>query len=158
MTNTTEKQTPSFKVVDKRSSYQDENVASAAKNESVKPQQENSKSQEKSTAKTENTPKKRPELTFSLFIQSLASQAFMQMGLIPSPDSGIIKADLTAAKETTDILVLLHEKTKGNLTAEEAKLFDTVLYELRMTYLKVVQGNFTAPTATNMPSDLNIKK
>jgi len=83
--------------------------------------------------------------TFSVFVQSLAHQALMAMGLVPWPDSGLIKQQLDHARETIDILVMLQEKTKGNLSLEEKKMFDTLLYELRMTFVQVLQGNVGGP-------------
>ena len=63
----------------------------------------------------------------------------MAMGLIPWPETGLIEARLGHAQETIDILSILHEKTKGNLSIEEKQLFDTILYELRMTFVQVLQ-------------------
>lgn len=79
-------------------------------------------------------------ITFSLFLQSLAQQAIMSMGLIPWPDTGETHANFDHARETIDILAILHEKTKGNLTASEQRFFDTVLHELRVTFVELLKG------------------
>lgn len=76
-------------------------------------------------------------ITFSLFLQSLAQQTLMTLGVIPWPETGETRASLDHARETIDILTILHEKTKGNLTASEQRFFDSVLYELRVTYLQL---------------------
>lgn len=78
-------------------------------------------------------------VTFSLFLQSLAQQTLMAMGVIPWPDSGLVKPNLDHARETIDILTILHEKTKGNLTTSEQRFFDSVLYELRVTFVQLLE-------------------
>jgi hypothetical protein len=78
-------------------------------------------------------------LSFSIFLQSLAQQALMQMGLIPWPH-GQRELHLEQARDTIDILQLLKVKTKGNLSAEEQQLMDTVLYELKMSWVEVQQA------------------
>lgn len=75
-------------------------------------------------------------LTFSIFLQSLAQQALMQLGLIPWPH-GQRELHLEQARDTIEIVTLLKAKTKGNLTAEEQQLVDAVVYELRMSYVEV---------------------
>lgn len=79
-----------------------------------------------------------PEITFPSFVFSLASSAFVHLGAIPEPGSGETKKDLPLAKQTIDLLGLLREKTQGNLTSEEERMFDHLLYDLRMQYIKEV--------------------
>ncbi|HEY4220283.1 MAG TPA: DUF1844 domain-containing protein [Myxococcota bacterium] len=78
-------------------------------------------------------------LSFSIFLQSLAQQALMQLGLIPWPH-GQRELHLEQARDTIDILQLLKVKTKGNLSAEENQLMDTVVYELKMSWVEVQQA------------------
>lgn len=78
-------------------------------------------------------------LTFSVFIQSLAQQALMQMGLIPWPH-GQRELHLEQARDSIDILQLLKAKTRGNLSAEENQLLDTIVYELKMSWVEVQQA------------------
>jgi hypothetical protein len=78
-------------------------------------------------------------LSFSIFLQSLAQQALMQLGLIPWPH-GQRELHLEQARDTIDILQLLKLKTKGNLNAEENQLMDTVVYELKMSWVEVQQA------------------
>ncbi len=54
-----------------------------------------------------------------------------------NPQTGKSEKNLKVAKETIDILEMLKEKTKGNLTKEEGELFDHILYEVRMGYMEV---------------------
>lgn len=78
-------------------------------------------------------------LSFSIFLQSLAQQALMQLGLIPWPH-GQRELHLDQARDTIDILQLLKLKTKGNLSPEENQLMDTVVYELKMSWVEVQQA------------------
>lgn len=77
-----------------------------------------------------------PEITFSAFLISLSSSAFVHLGDIPDPATGQIKKDLALAKQTIDLLGLLREKTRNNLQEDEEKLFDNLLYDLRLRYVK----------------------
>lgn len=77
-----------------------------------------------------------PEITFSAFLISLSSSAFIHLGDIPDPATGQIKKDLALAKQTIDLLGLLREKTRNNLQEDEEKLFDSLLYDLRLRYVK----------------------
>ena len=82
-----------------------------------------------------------PNINFGSFVLSLAATAAVHFGdrLDPSSeDQGPV--DLVAAGQMIDILALLEEKTRGNLTAEERQLLETVLYELRLRYIEV-QGS-----------------
>jgi hypothetical protein len=65
----------------------------------------------------------------------------VHFGDIPDPDTGERhEADLGAAHQMIDLISLLQEKTKGNLTPDEAKLVEDLLYELRMRYVQAEQG------------------
>lgn len=77
-----------------------------------------------------------PEINFTSFLISLSSSAFIHLGDIPDPATGETNKDLSLAKQTIDLLGLLREKTRGNLLEEEEKLFDHLLYDLRMRYIK----------------------
>jgi Domain of unknown function (DUF1844) len=82
-----------------------------------------------------------PRISFGSFIISLASTAALHFGDIPDPQTGERhEPDLVAAHQMIDLISLLHEKTKGNLTPDEAKLVDDLLYELRMRYVQAQQG------------------
>jgi hypothetical protein len=77
-----------------------------------------------------------PPITFASFLISLSSSAFIHLGDIPDPVTGETKKDLPLAKQTIDLLGLLREKTRNNLQEDEEKLFDHLLYDLRMRYVK----------------------
>ena len=76
-----------------------------------------------------------PQVTFSTFILSLASSALVQLGEVPDPDTGRTSENLLMAKHTIDVLTMLQEKTRGCADADEARLLEGVLYELRMKYV-----------------------
>lgn len=76
------------------------------------------------------------KMDFSGFILSLNASALIHLGDIPDPQSKERSLNLSAAKHTIDILELLLEKTNGNLTEDEQKLIEDVVYNLRMKYVK----------------------
>jgi hypothetical protein len=77
-----------------------------------------------------------PEINFSTFIISLNASALVQLGVIEDPASGTKVKNLPVAKQTIDILNMLEEKTRGNLTKEEENIIKNVLYDLRILYVK----------------------
>jgi len=79
-----------------------------------------------------------PEITFSSFVFSLSSSALVSLGAIPDPNTGKMEQNLSMAKQTIDLLAILRDKTRNNLTQEEEILFDHLLYDLRMVYIKGV--------------------
>ena len=78
-----------------------------------------------------------PPANFTLLVISLATQARMCLGDIEDPQSGQKQVDVELAKHNIDLLGMLEEKTKGNLSDQEKKLLDSVLYELRMRYVQL---------------------
>jgi hypothetical protein len=76
------------------------------------------------------------EMTFEKFVASLYMTTLMQLGLA-APQGEKPGLDLIGARQTIDILGILSEKTKGNLTPAEEGTLRNVLYELRMAYLEV---------------------
>jgi hypothetical protein len=77
-----------------------------------------------------------PEINFPTFIFSLNSSALVHLGIIEDPATGQPSKNLPMAKQTIDILGMIEEKTKGNLTNDEASMLKHILYELRMIYVK----------------------
>ena len=78
------------------------------------------------------------EIDFSSFIVSLGTQALMQLGVVKPPDGIAMPVDRASAKQTIDIISMLSERVKGNLTDDEEKLVTEVLHSLRMSYVKAV--------------------
>jgi Domain of unknown function (DUF1844) len=78
-----------------------------------------------------------PSIDFSTLVLSLATSAMMHMGFVPNPETGETpEKNLPLAHQTIDTLEMLQQKTRGNLEEEETKLLQSVLYELRMSYVK----------------------
>ncbi len=77
-----------------------------------------------------------PEINFATFIFSLNSSGLVQLGLIADPATGKKTKNLAIAKQTIDILGMLEEKTRGNLTKDEESMLKNILYDLRMIYIK----------------------
>ena len=76
-----------------------------------------------------------PAVDFHTFVLSLGSSALLHLGELEHPEAGRAEKDLPLAKHTIDILAMLQEKTKGNLTAAEEKLMESLLYDLRLRYV-----------------------
>jgi len=76
-----------------------------------------------------------PKPTFSTFVLSLASSALVQLGEVPDPATGEKHEDIALAKHTIDILSMLQDKAKNGLDAEETRLLEGLLYELRMKFV-----------------------
>lgn len=83
------------------------------------------------------TEKELPVLDFATFILSLSHSAMMHLGEAPIPDSDKVQKNLPLAKQTIDLIGMIEEKTKGNLSGEEERLLGQVLYDLRMQYLEL---------------------
>ncbi len=77
-----------------------------------------------------------PEINFSSFILSLSSSALLHFGFIPDPITKKKERNLPMAKQTIDILGILEEKTKGNLTKDEEQLMENLLHDLRLRYVE----------------------
>lgn len=84
-----------------------------------------------------------PTIDFATFILSLSHSALMHLGEAPHPDDNRVEVELPLAKQTIDLLILLEEKTKGNLTGDEERLMTQILFDLRMRY---VERSKTSPT------------
>ncbi len=75
------------------------------------------------------------EVDFSTHILSLASSALISLGKMPAPGGEEIELDLEAAKHLIDVIGMLEQKTKGNLDDAEARLLQSLLYDLRVAYV-----------------------
>jgi hypothetical protein len=84
---------------------------------------------------------KLPAIDFSTFVLSLSHSALVHMGDAPSPDGQPAHRDLLLARQTIDLLAILQEKTRNNLTGEEERLLDQALYDLRLRFLEVSKSS-----------------
>lgn len=95
-----------------------------------------SEPQESPSTQTSSAGRELPPASFSTLVQSLVTQVYFYLGeLVPRGGQPVI--DLDSAKHNIDLLGVLEEKTKGNLTPEETRLLETALYELRMRFVNV---------------------
>lgn len=78
-----------------------------------------------------------PEASLMTFIAGMGTQALVHLGAIPDPASGKTQVQVQAAKYTIDMLGVIEEKTAGNLTDDEKRHLNGLLYELRMRYVNV---------------------
>jgi hypothetical protein len=80
-----------------------------------------------------------PAMNFEQLVQSIYMTAMMQLGAA-THEGQQPQVDILGARQSIDMLGILAEKTKGNLTTEEARLLDSALFELRMTFLEITQA------------------
>ena len=79
-------------------------------------------------------------VTLSSHVFQLATAALVYMGAAKLPGTEKVEVNMPLAKMTIDTLDMLKAKTEGNRTADETSLFDDVLYQLRMSYVKAESG------------------
>jgi hypothetical protein len=91
---------------------------------------------------------KRPknfEATFEGLVLSLYMQAMVQLGMPLREGDPPQQPDIIGARHTIDMLAVLQEKTKGNLTEREKTVFENSLFELRMTFVELTKAITSAP-------------
>jgi hypothetical protein len=76
---------------------------------------------------------------FTMLVLGLASTALIHLGVTPHPESGQTKRDLALARQSLDLLDLLREKTRGNLSKEEQAFFENLLADLRLRYVEAAR-------------------
>lgn len=81
-----------------------------------------------------------PAVDFATFVLSLNHSALMHLGVAPDPSTGTTELSLPLARQTIDLVALLQEKTRGNLTGEEERILEQILYELRLRYVETAKG------------------
>ncbi len=84
---------------------------------------------------------RKPTIDFYTFVLSLGSSAFVHLGDAPHPETGEpIPPNLPLAQQTIDLLDMLREKTRGNLSSEEEKFLENLLMDLRLRYVSKAAG------------------
>ncbi len=84
-----------------------------------------------------SVPAAEPDEGFETLVSYLSTTAMFQLGALPGPSGERIPADMPNARRTIELLEVLQRKTRGNLTPDESRLLEDVLYELRMSYLEI---------------------
>ena len=136
-------QKPNFTVTDRRSFSEKAEAQSgpAAEVPSAGPPQPGSEPPSAENSRPEaGSGRALPPADFSTFILSLGSSALIHLGELESPGESAKRRNLPMAKHSIDLLTLLREKTQSNLTPEEDKLLDSLLYDLRLRYVEAVKA------------------
>ena len=105
-----------------------------------------------------------PPATFEFFVLSMKTQAEMAMGLLRYPGADMPDPDPRVARHSIDLLAMICEKTRGNLTLDEQRLIENSLTELRFRYVQAVEAQnqkrssaagagSEAPTAESTPTE-----
>jgi len=138
------KETGPLKVTDKRIFTSEGDLKDEFK-ETVKPADPSSAPPPKPPEEKPPTPEpqqnvrekaENPGTPFTRFIESLILNAYMSMGMLRNPYQPEMTVDLAAAREMIDIIVLLEEKTKGNLSPEESDFLTTHLSDLKLAFVQ----------------------
>lgn len=77
-----------------------------------------------------------PPATLEMLLTTLYSQTMMSLGAIPNPSTNESSKDLPMAKHFIDTVEMLQEKTKGNTSGDESKMFEEILHVLRMAFVQ----------------------
>ena len=126
-----------FTVRDRRFSSQESDKEPAEKTTAEaerKPEPDQPVSEEAAGADDTGSPL--PKIDFATFIFSLNSSALVHLGAIEEPGTGKKVKNLPLAKQTIDILGVMEEKTRGNLTSDEDNLLKNILHDLRIMYVR----------------------
>lgn len=124
-----------FVIKDRRSLDEKGELKEKKPEEEAKEKEE--KREEPQQAEAERGPL--PEVNFNSLIFSLSSSALLHFGEIADPHTGEKKKDIALAKHSIDMIAMLREKSKGNLTEEEEKFLDSILTDLRWRYVKATE-------------------
>ena len=123
-----------FEVKDRRIFSQDGQNAGSAEDETPAAPKEKEQATSSTDGSKQHPPL--PEINFATFVVSLNASALMHLGAIEDPTTGKTDKNLSMAKQTIDILSMLEEKTAGNLSKDEENLVKSILYDLRIIYVK----------------------
>jgi len=130
-----------FVFVDKRKTSESENPEQKAGTEPAPAEAteaaEKQTSPEPPAGAKEEARQPLPELDFNSLILSLSSSAKMHLGLLANPMTEQTEKNLPLAKQTIDIIAMLQKKTTGNLSDEESKFLEAILYDLRMNFVEI---------------------
>jgi uncharacterized protein DUF1844 len=78
-----------------------------------------------------------PHVDFATFVLSLSHSVLVHLGEAPNPETGTLQKNLVLARQTIDLVAMLEEKTKGNLTGDEERLIGQILFDLRMRFVEL---------------------
>jgi hypothetical protein len=81
-----------------------------------------------------------PHVDFATFVLSLSHSALLHLGEAHHPETGQVEKNLSLARQTIDLLGMLEEKTRGNLTEDEKALLQDTLFRLRMAFVELTNA------------------
>ena len=127
-----------FKVQDRRIFSEDGELRTDRREEASKDAAKGSAGADLKEAPPDRAPEApgEAEVDFSGFVLSLATTGMMHLGAIPDPATGKREANLPGARQMIGILAVLKDKTRGNLSTEESKLLDSLIYEMQMGVMR----------------------
>jgi len=138
-----------FKVVDRRSFAEDGSrrapAPEAGKTTEVRqppPRSSSPPAESRGVVESAQTEEDYPDegpANFATLVSYLSTTAMFQLGLLPGPGGERIPADFPNARRTIDLLEVLQQKTQGNLTEDEVRMLQEVLYELRLSFVETSQ-------------------
>ena len=102
-------------------------------------QEEPAAAQQPQTPPTETAPQDLPPVDFASFVMMLTNNVMVFLGQVPNPLTQQPQVDLAQAQHTINILMMLREKTRGNLTTEEDRFLQELLPQLQMAYVQAKQ-------------------
>ncbi len=129
----------SFTVKDRRTVFQETNAEKSERSETAEAKK--ATQAEDPASKLAEATVQHVSVNFSSFILSLGTSALIHLGQEADPASGKTSVDLPNARQVIDLLTLLEEKTRGNLTPEEKNLVQQLLYTLRMKFISLEQDH-----------------
>ena len=134
---TKEQEDSGFRVTDKRPFREDGELRQpdAAEGNLKGPESEKTETAGTAPSKEQEMPGTEPRIDFPSYVLSYYTQGLVLLGEVPNPITNKREEDLEGARHTVDILTMLQEKTRGNLSPEENQLLASVLYELRMKFM-----------------------
>ena len=103
-------------------------------------EREAARTAQRTEGETEPQGEQPPADHFTMLVTTLAAEAMIALGQAPDPSQGHAVVRPEVAKHSIDMLAMLEQKTRGNLTAEEAQMLSDVLHQLRMLYVAVYQA------------------
>ena len=129
-----------FSQDDQKAEPADEEIPAAPKEEeqAASSTEETRETEAAETSQTDESDEQppMPKINFETFVVSLNASALMHLGAIEDPTTGKTDKNLSMAKQTIDILKVLEEKTAGNLSKDEENLLKSILYDLKIIYVK----------------------
>ncbi len=127
-------------------SWKNEVSKETSKPEGTKPKSDGQEHEEARDQGTREEGHEDPRTSpFIALISSLGMQVLIQLGEVEDPGSGVRTQDLMGAQATINLLIMLKQKTKGNLSKQEARILESLLYDLQMKFVECGRARAAGP-------------